>query len=91
MQIVELQQKLGSADDKAQRLEAAEQRLKERVRQLERSLEVLTPSLRCRAICETRLLCWACRHDSLTRKTNSKRKLYSLSTGCPAAAQNSER
>ena len=43
-QIVQLQQKVGTADDKAQRLEASEQRLKERVRQLERSLEVAIPT-----------------------------------------------
>ncbi len=42
-QIVQLQQKVSTADDKAQRLEAAEQRLKERVRHLERSLEVPAP------------------------------------------------
>ncbi len=41
MQIVQLQQKIGTSDDKVQRLEASEQRLKDRVRQLEKSLEVL--------------------------------------------------
>lgn len=40
MQIVQLQQKAGTSDDKLQRLEASEQRLKDRVSQLERSLEV---------------------------------------------------
>jgi len=41
MQIVQLQQKIGTSDDKVQRLETSEQRLKDRVRQLEKSLEVL--------------------------------------------------
>lgn len=40
MQIVQLQQKIGTSEDKLQRAEASEQRLKDRVSQLEHSLEV---------------------------------------------------
>ena len=50
MQIVQLQQKLGTSDDKVQRLELSEQRLKDRVRQLEKSLEVIAPLSRQRGL-----------------------------------------
>ena len=50
MQIVQLQQKIGTSDDKVQRLEISEQRLKDRVRQLEKSLEVIAPLSRQRGL-----------------------------------------
>ena len=50
MQIVQLQQKISTSDDKVQRLEASEQRLKDRVRQLEKSLEVIASLSRQRGL-----------------------------------------
>ena len=87
MQIVQLQQKVSTADDKAQQLEATEQRLKERVRQLERSLEVMTPSLWCRAILRDESFMLGCADKSRTRMIVSRPEVDFSLTGCPAATE----
>jgi hypothetical protein len=55
MQCVQLQQKICTSEDKLQRAEASEQRLKDRVSQLEHSLEV---TFQCHAApeCDSTLL-----------------------------------